>query len=231
MTERDQTPHGAPAAPDGAAATPPATDSIWREETTPDISPVGPDGATGGGSTAIGSGGHGYAGADENYYTAPQYSTAPVVVRRGDSFAALLLILAGLAAGVSLLLRWLPVDQSTGWDLVKRGFDDLGQGVSRPIHTGMWEPLAIVLGGGALFVLGLLLLIPAKAHRVLGLLALLVSLAVGAGVLVPLAKQNWRIADFRVGFFFAIAVGALGLLGSLKALLSRPKVGAPRMGG
>jgi hypothetical protein len=87
--------------------------------------------------------------------------------------------------------------------------------------------VAVLLGGGVLFILGLLLLVPARAHRFLGLLGLLVSLAVAAGVLVPLADNGWRLGDFRVGFFLAIAVAGLGLLGSLKALLTGPKR-APR---
>src|SRR4051794_38110288 len=36
----------------------------------------------------------------------PQYSTQPVKIRRADAFGALLLILAGIAAGISLLLSW-----------------------------------------------------------------------------------------------------------------------------
>ena len=48
-------------------------------------------------------------------------STTPVRVRRPDGLASLLLLLAGIAAGISLLLRWLPGSELTGWDLVRRG--------------------------------------------------------------------------------------------------------------
>jgi hypothetical protein len=183
------------------------------------------EGASGGGSTAVGSGGHGYPGAQENYYTSPQYSTAPVAIRRGDAVAALLLILAGIAAAVSLLLHWL--GGVTGWNILKDGFTALGDDVGSFFSDGFWQPLAIVLGGGVLFLLGLLLLVPAKAHRLLGLLALLVSGAVIAGVLVPLADSGWDLGSWQVGFYFAMAVGLLGLLGSLKALLTGPRYGAP----
>ena len=88
----------------------------------------------------------------------------------------------------------------------------------------MWQPLAIVLGGGLLFVLGLLMLVPARAHRTLGLLALLLAAAAGAGVLVPLAAAKWRLGVFDVGFFCGIAVAVLGLLGALKALLTAPRM-------
>ena len=232
MSERDQSGQAAPAAPDGSGYQP-VPDPAWREQTTPGISPVPHQGASGGGSTAIGSGGHGYPGASESYFTSPQYSTAPVAIRRGDAFAALLLILAGIAAGVSLLLEWLRTDDGRvlkGWDVLKAGFTALGDDVGSFFSDGFWEPLAIVLGGGVLFVLGLFLLVPAKAHRTLGLLALLVSCAVIAGVLVPLADSGWDLGAWRVGFYFAMAVAVLGLLGSLKALLTGPKYGPPGRG-
>jgi hypothetical protein len=220
MSEREQTPFptGSRSAQDDPGHRP--ADEAWREQTTPGLSPVS------GGSTAVGSGAHGYAGPGENYYTTPQYSTQPVKIRRADAFGALLLILAGIAAGVSLLLSWLPRDDSKGLDILKLGFKTIGdEGWGEFFSSGMWQPVAVMLGGGVLFVIGLLLLVPARAHRFLGLLALLVSFAVAAGVLVPLADSDWKLGSFRVGFYFAIAVAVLGLLGSLKALLTGPKVG------
>jgi hypothetical protein len=225
MSEREQTPfpYGSRSAQDDPSPRP--ADEAWREQTTPGMSPV-PGGSTAVGSTAVGSGAHGYAGPGENYYTTPQYSTQPVKIRRGDALAALLLILAGIAAGVSLLLSWLPGDDTKGLDILKLGFRTISnKGWGELFSSGLWQPLAVMLGGGVLFVLGLLMLVPARAHRFLGLLALLVSFAVAAGVLVPLADDKWKLGDFRVGFYLAIAVAVLGLLGSLKALLTGPKVG------
>ncbi|MGK5114204.1 hypothetical protein [Geodermatophilus sp. CPCC 205506] len=155
--------------------------------------------------------------------TTPEYSTRPVSVRRADTFASLLLILAGLAAAVSLLLRWLPGSDLTGWDLVQRGFDELEDGVGRLIDTGFWQPMAVVLGGGVLFVLGLLVVLPAKTHRFLGVLALLVSLVAAAGVLVPLANTGWDLDQVDTGFWFAVAVPVFGLLGALKAMFTGPR--------
>lgn len=180
----------------------------WREQTTPGIQPVGgsPAGYHGGGSTA------------------PAYSTTPVTVRRADSFASLLLILAGVAAAVSLLLPWLPGSELTGWDLTRRGVEDFdGGGVGELVETGFWQPLVVVLGGGLLFVIGLLMVLPARTHRFLGVLALLVGLVAAAGVLVPLADIGWDTDVIDTGFWFAVAVPVLGLLGALKAMFTGPK--------
>ncbi|NEK58066.1 hypothetical protein GCU56_09290 [Geodermatophilus sabuli] len=245
MSERDQSHPGTP-------GTPGSQGEDWREQTTPGIQPVGaqPAGTGYGGATTGGYGGTtagGY-GTDSGYgsgtgqggappgqsdassgwpgagrATAPEYSTRPVTVRRADTLASLLLILAGIAAAVSLLLRWLPGSDLTGWDLVRRGFDDLEQGLGELVDTGFWQPMAVILGGGVLFVLGLLVVLPAKTHRLLGVLALLVSLLAAAGVLVPLADTGWDLSAVDTGFWFAVAVPTLGLLGALKALLTGPK--------
>jgi hypothetical protein len=173
---------------------------------------------TGYGQTGYGETGYG-AGAPVAT-TAPDYSSRPVAVRRPDALAALALLLAGIAAGVSLLLHWLSGREETGWTLLRDGL----RNVDGLFRTGMWQPLAIILGGGLLFVLGLLVLVPARAHRSLGFLALLVSAAMGAAVLVPLSAAHWRLGVFDVGFFCGVAAAGLGLLGSLKALLTAPRM-------
>ena len=207
MSEREQTPAtGARRADD------------WRERTIPSIQPVRTDGGPGYAPPAppppVG-----YAPR-----TVPGYSTEPVRVRRPDSLASLLLLLAGIAAGVSLLLRWLPGSDLTGWDLVRRGSDDAADGgVAALFDNGFWQPMAVVLGGAVLFLLGLLVVLPARSHRFLGVLALLVSLVAGAGVLVPLAAVDWDPDTIDIGFWFAAAVPVLGLLGALKALFTGPR--------
>jgi hypothetical protein len=186
-----------------------------RRDTIPGMPPLGGPGAgrpTGG------------SGPPPAPYAAPEPSARPVRVRRPDSLAGLLLLLAGIAAGLSLLLRWLPGNDLTGWDLLRRGLDEFAAGgIGRLLQNGFWQPLAVVLGGAVLFLLGLLVVLPARTHRFLGLLALLVSLVAGAGVLVPLAATGWDPATIEIGFWFAVAVPALGLLGALKALLTGPR--------
>ncbi|SFL90642.1 hypothetical protein [Geodermatophilus ruber] len=196
-----------------------------REQVPPGTpgEPVGPRGSTAAG-TEPGRSARLESGPLLGHDTAPQYSTSPVVLRRPDTLAGLLLILAGVAAGVSLLLRWLPGSDRTGLDLVRRGVEDFrAGGIGELVDTGFWQPLAVVLGGGVLFLLGLLMVLPARGHRFLGLLALLVSLVAAAGVLVPLADVGWDVVRVDTGFWFAVAVPALGLLGALKAMFSGPR--------
>jgi|tagenome__1003787_1003787.scaffolds.fasta_scaffold20918580_3 hypothetical protein len=149
--------------------------------------------------------------------TTPYYSDRPVAFRGPESLGGLLLILAGVAAGVALLLDWLERDDTSGWGLLREALEDIPGAFS----SGLWQPMVILLGGGALFVLGILMWLPARTHRFLGVVALLVSLAVTAGVLVPLVNAKWQLGGFGPGFWCAIAVAVLGLLGSLKAILTR----------
>lgn len=149
----------------------------------------------------------------EDRETTPQYSTEPVRLRRPDVLAGLLLLLAGLAAAASLLLEWIPDDK--GWDLVRDGFEDFS--------AGTWPPPVIVLAGGVLLVLGLLVFLPARGHRTLGVLALLATMAAAGGVLVVLDNSRFSWDFFEVGFWVACAVPVLGLLGSLKAMLTSPR--------
>lgn len=148
--------------------------------------------------------------------TAPAYSAEPVARRGPDSLGGLLLILAGIAAAVSLALDWLADADDTGLDLVRAGFEDLDE----IVDNGLWQPLAVVLGGGVLLVLGILMWLPARSHRFLGLLGLLVSGLVVWAVVVPLADADWELDFFGPGFWCALAVAVLGVLGSVKALLT-----------
>jgi hypothetical protein len=158
-------------------------------------------------------------GAPGSEATAPRYSDRPVVIRGPESLGGLLLLLAGIAAAISLILDWLADDTISGWGLLRNGFDDLGSIWS----TGLWQPVVVVLGGGVLFLLGLVMWLPARSHRFVGVLGLLVSAAVAAAVLVPLAKASWHLGFFGPGFWCAMVVAILGLLGSLKAILTRPR--------
>ncbi|WP_231503052.1 hypothetical protein [Blastococcus sp. URHD0036] len=233
MSERD--PY--PATPHPGAA--PQPQPQWESETTPGLQAAGNAPYSGTGASAVGAGWSGggtpdgtetwsYPRQGEQQHwdrlhddqqpgdyrgTTPEYSTAPVTLRRPDVLAGLLLVLAGIAAAASLLLEWAP--DSKGWDLVRDGFEDFDQ-VS-------WQPPVIVVAGGALLVLGLLVLLPARGHRTLGVLALLATMAAAGGVLVVLDASRYSWDFFEVGFWVACAVPVLGLLGSLKAMLTSPR--------
>src|SRR4051794_40849831 len=154
--------------------------------------------------------------------TAPHYSDRPVVLRGPESLGGLLLIIAGIVAAISLVLDWLADDDISGWGLLRKAFDDLGGAFT---DGGLWQPLVIVLGGGVLFLLGLALWLPARSHRFVGFVALVVSLAITAAVLVPLIDAKWKLSFFGPGFWCGSAVAVLGLLGSLKAVLTGPRGG------
>lgn len=155
--------------------------------------------------------------------TVPPYSSDSMAEKRQDPVASLVLLVAGIAAGLSLLLPWLADEDVTGLTLTKDAVAALGDGLGELIGTGYVQPLTIVLGGVVLFLLGLLLLVPARSHRLIGLVALVVALLVTVAVLVPLAIASWDLGAFGIGFWFAIAVAVLGLIGATKALLTRGK--------
>jgi hypothetical protein len=149
---------------------------------------------------------------------------APGVVKRVDRFGGGALVLAGVAANVSLLLSWSPGEGPTGLSLVQQSVEMLRSGVGEAVRNGVWQPFAVVLSGGLLVLLGLLLLVPARAHRLVGLLALIISLAAAAAVILLLADAGWTVDRVGPGLWCAVAVPVLGVLGSLKAMLAAPLV-------
>lgn len=161
---------------------------------------------------------------DEESLEQPTLPVDLVVVRHPDRVGCALLVLAGVAANVSLSLSWLAGEGASGLSLVSQGVDLLGAGVDILVRSGFWPPLVVVFGGGLLVLLGLMLLVPAHMHRAVGVLALLVSLATAAAVVVLLADSGWRADRFSLGAWFASAVPVLGLLGALKAMLTPPHV-------
>jgi hypothetical protein len=149
---------------------------------------------------------------------------ALTVLRRPEAVGAGALVLAGVAANVSLSLSWSPGEGPTGLSLVQRGGEALDSGLAESVRSDVWEPLVVVLCGGLLVLLGFLLLVPARTHRLVGLLALVVSLAASTAVLFVVSDVDWRVDRFGPGTWCAVAVPVLGLIGSLKAMLTAPRV-------
>jgi hypothetical protein len=154
----------------------------------------------------------------------PAQQEALTVLKRPDAVAAGALVLAGVAANVSLLVSWSPGEEPTGLSLVQRGGAALDSGLTETVRGDVWAPLVVVLSGGLLVLLGFLLLVPARTHRLVGLVALAVSLAATAAVLFVLSDVDWQTDRFGPGTWCAVAVPVLGLLGSLKAMLTAPRV-------
>jgi hypothetical protein len=144
---------------------------------------------------------------------------------RADSIAGVTLMFAGVAAAASLWFPWARGDDTSGLALLRRSFAVAAAGAAALGRTGgQWEPLAIVLGGALLLPLGVLLFIPSRTHRIMGLLALCAAMAVTAGVVSRFAQAQWNGAGFDRGMWCAIAAAALGVLGALKAMLRIPRV-------
>lgn len=149
---------------------------------------------------------------------------ALTVVRRPDLVGAGALVLAGVAANVSLSLSWSPGEGPSGLSLVRRGGEALDAGIAQSIRDSVWEPLVVVLCGGLLVLLGFLLLVPARAHRLLGVLALVVALSAAAAVVLLVSDVGWRADRLGPGMWCAVAIPVLGVLGALKAMLTPPRV-------
>ena len=144
-----------------------------------------------------------------------------IVVRRADPIAAGALVLSGVAANVSLVLSWAPGDGPTGLTLVRRGVEALGAGAA---PSGVWQPPVVVVSGFILVLLGFLMLAPSRAHRLVGVLALTVALAAAAAVILLIADLGLTADQFGPGMWCAVAVPVLGVLGSVKAMLTAPRV-------
>jgi hypothetical protein len=167
-----------------------------------------------------------FADADDGAVAEPDVapsSAGLTVLRRADPIGAGALALAGVAANVSLLLSWSPGEGPTGLVLVKQGVEGLRFG-SDEGQVGFWQPPVIVLSGGLLVLLGLLLLVPARTHRLVGVLTLIVALAAAGAVVVLMAASGLVDDRFGPGMWCAVAVPVLGLLGALKAMLTVPLV-------
>ena len=147
-----------------------------------------------------------------------------VVLRRADRIGAAALVLAGVAANVSLSLSWAPGEGPTGLSLVQGGVEGLRSGGGAWALDGIWQPFAVVLSGGVLVLLGFLLLIPARAHRLVGVLALVVALAAATALALLMSDGGWGADQFGPGMWCAVAVPILGALGALKAMLTAPRV-------
>jgi hypothetical protein len=144
------------------------------------------------------------------------------VLRSSDAPAGSLLMIAGAAGGMSLFLPWAQHGGELGLALVRRGLESAG--VVALLHSGLALPVAVAVAGGVLFVLGLLAFWPARSHRLVGVLALFVALAVASGIVVRVADVGWDPLRTDPGILCAVVLSGAGVLGALKAMLTPPEV-------
>jgi len=154
---------------------------------------------------------------DSSYDQTSAYAAEPVAVRRPDPLAGILLVLAGVGIGVSLLLEWF--SSLNGYDIFEDALDNAGSFFS----DGVWQPLVIVFGGAVLLLIGLFAFIPGKSRRTIGLIALLIALAIVAAVMTALITADFDFSAFEPGFLVVIGAAVVGLLGALKAAVTPPK--------
>jgi len=151
---------------------------------------------------------------------------------RADPIAAAILLLAGALGIWQLLLPWrsIAVDPSgtgtvstTGWQVyrVLRAVPD----PPGDLRAAMFSVLGVAVGGGALIVLGLAMMLSIN-HRPLGVAALLVSVLsiLGACWMLIRTRAIFEVGLFnlfaqaQLGWYLFLAAGFLGLVGSWKAL-------------
>jgi hypothetical protein len=164
-----------------------------------------------------------YGGPEQPVVPAPRDLAVRMVVRRrADLVAGAALALAGVAANVSLWLPWVADEDQTGLVLIRQAVRASRAGLGELLRGGLWQPVAIVLCGGVLAVLGLLVILPAHTHRFVGVLALLVAFGAAAAGMSLLAGADWNLARFGFGLWAGVAVTGFGLLGAFKAMLTLP---------
>ena len=146
-----------------------------------------------------------------------------LVLPRPDPAAGTLLLIAGAAGGMSLFLPWVQHGGLLGLSLVQQGFDMAGSDLQHLVRSGLLLPFGVALGGGVLFLLGLLAFHAAPSHRAAGVVALFVSLAVATGLVVRVADSVWEVVRTDPGLLCALLIAGFGLLGALKAMLTVPE--------
>jgi len=153
---------------------------------------------------------------------------------RADPLAAAVLLVAGAIGVWQLLLPWRTTAvapggsdhgnvSTTGWQVYRflRAIPD----PDAELRVAMFSVLGVAVGGGALIVLGLTMMMPIN-HRPLGLAGLLISglSVLGACWMLIRARAIFDVGLFglfaqaQLGWYLFLSAGLLGLIGSWKAL-------------
>ena len=165
---------------------------------------------------------------------------APTAAPRADVLGAVLLIAGGVAGVAQLFLPWRtvtvgPVSSAgagapagddgpiTGWQIYRLIRAVPGPGAD--LSVVMYTVLGAAVGGGALILLGLAIMMPIN-HRPLGLAAMLISslLILGSCWMLVRARSIFDVGlsglfdQAQIGWYLFLACGVLGLIGALKPL-------------
>lgn len=148
---------------------------------------------------------------------------------RADPIAFLLLVLAGACGVAQYLVAGYPVGRSdpVGGTVVsgRQLLSDLGPHVTTTTSITRIALLVVLVGGGALVLLGFSALFP-MTHGPIGMVALLIALAIG-GAAVWLVVQSSRVLGSpasalltggQIGWYLTAAAALVGLVGAFKAL-------------
>jgi hypothetical protein len=158
-------------------------------------------------------------------------TSAPAPVRSSvtaDPIAGVLLILAGTAGILELLLPWRPAVKAlpsysslTGWDLFVIG---RSQALSAGDTLALYSVLGVAVVGGACLLLGLAMFAPID-HHPLGAIALLCSVVSIGGAIWWILQNRTAVGGIgtlfgqgEFGFYLFLAAGVIGLAGAIKAL-------------
>ena len=165
---------------------------------------------------------------------------SPQAAPRADVMGAVLLIIAGVAGVAQLLLPWRTVTVGpvgtagtgavaggdgaiSGWQIYRLIRAVPGPGAD--LSVVMYTVLGAAVGGGALILLGLAMLMPIN-HRPLGLAAMLISILLILGSCWMLVRArsifdvglNGLFDQAQIGWYLFLACGVVGLIGALKPL-------------
>jgi len=149
-------------------------------------------------------------------------------VPRADPIAALILVVAGLMGVLQLLLPWLAIGAGlpgsfTGWQLFRAGRD---QALDLSSMVATYALPTVAVAGVALVLLGLAMFAPID-HRPLGFVGLIFGLlATVAAVWWVLDTRDARggigqiLSDAMLGWYLFLVAGPLGVVGSIKAMVT-----------
>lgn len=140
----------------------------------------------------------------------------------GNIPAGILLVLGGLAGVLQLFLPWFSVrDQSlTGLDVTKfaGAAGDLGSSSGTIIQIGVY---LVLIGGALALIAGGVLFIPMRGKRIVGAVALVVSLVMIVGMIFWLTSGEPNPDSTGPGYYFFLGAGPVALIGSIVGLIKR----------